>query len=349
MSSKIIGSWAGTKTPTPATITPNSFTHKSLSNFALNFSIGCLHACKDCYVPSTSANKLAPHLSRLGVSDPDAQWGDYTFVREWDERAFLASVAAAENAPRTELKPDGHRAVMMCSTTDAYQTVPDRPLNDKLRVMVRRSLELIRDRSTLNVRILTRSPLVRADFDLIESLGNRVMLGMSIPTLDNHISRIYEPAAPAPTLRLKTLAEASARGIPTFVAMAPIFPECTIADISRTLTEIKRINPLTVFAEPINIRAENAARIAAHAESIGVRVNTEVFETRESWQDYALTTLHTVEEIAIAVGLGDRLHLWPDASLGTAVAARRLSTTQRAAHQAWIEKCWSRISEWPAS
>src|SRR5882757_2393579 len=33
--------------------------------------------------------------------------------------------------------------------------------------LVRRSLELIRDQSTLNVRILTRSPLARADFELV--------------------------------------------------------------------------------------------------------------------------------------------------------------------------------------
>ena len=44
------------------------------------------------------------------------------------------------------------------------------------RQLVRRSLELIRDHSTLNVRILTRSPLARADFDLFKSFGTRFCL-----------------------------------------------------------------------------------------------------------------------------------------------------------------------------
>src|SRR5213594_4283910 len=39
------------------------------------------------------------------------------------------------------------------------------------RTIVRRSLEIIRDESTLNVRILTRSPLARRDFDLFVTFG----------------------------------------------------------------------------------------------------------------------------------------------------------------------------------
>ena len=42
-------------------------------------------------------------------------------------------------------------------------------LAEHARFLVRRSLELIRDRSTLNVRILTRSALARRDFDLFQT------------------------------------------------------------------------------------------------------------------------------------------------------------------------------------
>jgi DNA repair photolyase len=62
------------------------------------------------------------------------------------------------------------------------------------RRLVRRSLELIRDHSTLNVRILTRSPLARSDFDLFKSFGPRLLFGMSLPTLRNDVARIYEPS-----------------------------------------------------------------------------------------------------------------------------------------------------------
>ena len=349
----VAGLWQTGKTPSPCAITANNFVYKSLSNWALNVSVGCGHACLFCYVPSTSVNKLAPKLRTLGVDDPDHGWGKYLFLRTWDEKAFLDSLRAAEAMPQNRLKPDGNRAVLLCSTTDAYQVVhhPDpairKELQAHLRRVVRRSLELIRDHSTLNVRILTRSPLVREDFGLLKSLGHRVLLGMSIPTLRNDLARIYEPRAPAPGQRIETLRAATEAGIPVFMAMAPTYPESDEADLRATLQTIASLNPVTVFHEPINIRAENVARIETHARDLGVTLRTRVFESREAWQAYALDALHSVERIAGEVGLADRLHLWPDKSLGTQAAMHRLSQGARETHRQWLDRWWHRVSEWP--
>ncbi|MBC7781588.1 MAG: hypothetical protein H7125_15960, partial [Proteobacteria bacterium] len=91
----------------------------------------------------------------------------------------------------------------------------------------------------MNVRILTRSPLARQDFDLFASLGNRLMFGMSVPTLNNQLARIYEPNAPAPTQRLATLQAARDQGLNIFVAVAPTYAECDEADIRATMTAVK--------------------------------------------------------------------------------------------------------------
>lgn len=77
----------------------------------------------------------------------------------------------------------------------------------------------VRDQA-LNVRILTRGPLARQDFDLYGKFGDRLLFGMSLPTLDNDLARIDELHAPV----------------------------------------------------PINIRAENVRRIAAHAKTTGKKV-----------------------------------------------------------------------------
>ena len=156
----------------PATIEKNNFRFKSLSNWAFNIAVGCSHACRFCYVPNASTIKQGPQLKEYGVKDPDAEWGDYVLLREWDEKKFLASLKRAEETPVDELNKDGNRAVIYCSTTDPYQVLrgadPQRQkeLQESARILVRRSLELIRDDSSLNVRILTRSPLARLDFDL---------------------------------------------------------------------------------------------------------------------------------------------------------------------------------------
>lgn len=162
----------------PAVIAKNNFKYKSLSNWAFNISLGCVHACRFCYVPSASAIKQKPQLKKFGVTDPDEQWGNYSLLRSWDEKKFLASLKKAEETPAAELKIDGNRAVMFCSTTDPYQTfkasTPEKTklINQSSEALVRKALETIRDHSTLNVRILTRSLLARKHFDLFKTFGS---------------------------------------------------------------------------------------------------------------------------------------------------------------------------------
>ncbi len=343
-----VGMWSS-----PAVIAPNNFVYKSLSNWAFNIAIGCAHACRFCYVPSAATIKQGPQLAKYGVQDPDAEWGDYLLLRPWEEAKFLASLRAAEGTPRSQLKPDGNRAVMYCSTTDPYQVIhhpePERQrmLAQHARRLVRRSLELIRDHSTLNVRILTRSPLARADFDLFKSFGPRLLFGMSLPTLRNDLAKVYEPKAPAPSQRLTALHAAREAGLHVYVAVAPTYPECDDADLRATLRAVAEVEPVTIFHEPINIRAENVERINSQAESLGITLRTDVFASRERWQDYAVNALRTVERLAAEVGVADRLHLWPDKSLGNVGVANRMPKPKE--YLRWLCSSWERISEWPIS
>ena len=341
-----------------AVIAPNNFVHKSLSNWAFNIAVGCSHACRFCYVPDASAIKLGKTLARFGVEDPDAQWGDYVLLRPWDEKKFLASLRSAESTPISKLKPDGNRAIIYCSTTDAYQVIrhadpkSQQALAKHRAFIVRRSLELIRDQSSLNVRILTRSPLAKQDFDLFQSFGSRLVFGMSLPTLRNDLSGIYEPRAAAPSQRMATMLEAKQAALNVFIAMAPTYPECDETDLRATLKAVAELEPITIFHEPINIRAENVLRMKVEAARSGVQLKTDVFASRERWQDYAIGSLKAVERISGELGISDRIHLWPDKSLGSHKALQDFASRNNQDATAladWLNRCWSRISKWPAS
>lgn len=48
------------------------------------------------------------------------------------------------------------------------------------------------------------------------------------------------------------------------------------------------------------------------------------------------------------MSLPDRLHLWPDEDLLKSKAAREM-IPDWAAHEAWLQKWWNRVSEWPGA
>jgi DNA repair photolyase len=335
----------------PLAVTENNFVYKSLSSWACNIAVGCEHACRFCYVPDVSTRKLGDALAKHGVKDPDAEWGDYVLLRPYEPEYFARTVASAEAKPLAKLNWDGNRAVMFCTTTDPYQTLKHpnadrrKELNEARRRMVREALLTILTRSTLNVRILTRSPLAREDFDIMAKFGKRLLFGMSIPTLNNKLAKVYEPSAPAPSQRLATLIAANEYGLHTYVAIAPTYPECHFADIAETIKAVKTARPVTIFAEPINIRAENVERIRLEGVANGIDLNVAVFENSTTWSRYALGQLRDTEEAARSLGVFDKLHLWPDAALGGKQV--RAAQPDAAAHELWLKSYWFRKSAWP--
>lgn len=347
--------------PIPATIERNNFLYKSLSSWAYNIAVGCNHACRFCYVPSSAAKKQVHELNQYGVTDPDAEWGSYVLLRQWDEKKFRNSLKQAQKLKAADLNSDGNRAVIFCSTTDPYQTITvsgDGPrqklLNGLRQTLVQKALQIILDESDLNVRILTRSPLAKQDFDLFKKFKHRLVFGMSLPTLDDKLRKLYEPKAPAVQQRLATLKQAKDQGLHVYVAMAPTSPESQEEDLQKTLEAIRELKPITVFHEPINLRAENFARIKAQADELKVQFNHRPL-LKENWAAYAIWQLQTVEVIGAKLGMSAVMHLWPDSTLGKRTVweqARRsvdrsTSGLEFEKHKQWLEGWWKRKSEWP--
>ncbi|MBV8276735.1 MAG: hypothetical protein JO170_15955 [Verrucomicrobia bacterium] len=168
---------------------------------------------------------------------------------------------------------------------------------------------------------------------------------MSLPTLRNDLSKIYEPKAPAPTQRLATLVAAKRAGLHVFVAMAPTYPESESTDLKATLRAIAELDPITVFHEPINLRADNAVRIAQAASSVGIPMRTQVFHTREAWRAYALEALQSVWSISRELRIRERVHLWPEKTLGAKQVVLSMSNPE--CYVTWLKARWNRVSEWP--
>lgn len=338
----------------PATIERNKFKYKSLSSWALNLYMGCAHGCRFCYVTDTSTNKQTELLSRYGVRDAVEDWGSYVLVRPWNKEKFMTSLRKAERTHPGLLNADGNRAVFLCSTTDPYQAIrnPDtgvkKELNEMAKDVRRKALTAILEYSTLNVRILTRSPLARQDFDLFRKFGDRLLLGTSLPTLDDKLRELYEPDVPHPKQRLKLLTDAHEQGINTYVAVAPVFPEVGYKGMLEVFKAVKAAKPWTIFMEPVNLRLGIAERIQKRAADpkINIDMDMSIYKDGDKWVKYAIQSLKDAERAAKATGQLDRLHLWPDYE---ALSRKSVVNAQDdpAGYLKWLRGYWKRVSEWP--
>lgn len=165
---------------------------------------GCYHQCRFCY-----ARRSHQYLEEDGV----ANWG--------------SRIYAKLNAPsviRTELAKRSwkHERVAIGTVTDPYQ-----PLEGKYR-LTRGILEALADYQT-PAAIITRSPLVVRDIDVLQRLARSagVSVSVSIATIDPVLARDIEPTVAPPLSRIRAVAMLAAAGIPVNVALAPVLPRIT--------------------------------------------------------------------------------------------------------------------------
>ena len=121
--------------------------------------------------------------------------------------------------------------LMFSGVTDCYQ-----PLENKYR-LTRGCLEVCRDYKN-PVHVITKSPLVERDIDLIAELAKvaHFSIGISLPFLDEGYARALEPYVTTPARRLKTIERLASAGIRVGVSVAPVIPGLSDEDMPDVLT-----------------------------------------------------------------------------------------------------------------
>ncbi len=162
--------------------------------YCVNPYVGCAHACRYCY--ATFMKRFTGHIE---------PWGSFVDVKI--------------NAPevlRRQLKRAERGTVMVSSVTDAYQPVEARY------ELTRKCLEVL-SLFKFPVSILTKSPLVLRDMDIISKL-DEVEVGLTITTDNDRMRKIFEPFAPPVPDRIEALKKLHKAGINTFVFIGPLLP-----------------------------------------------------------------------------------------------------------------------------
>jgi len=141
------------------------------------------------------------------------EWGSWVIaksnVAELLERELIALEASGRAREAT---------VFCASATDPYQGF-ERELG-----LTRAALEVFARHRIRRLLLQTRSPIIERDIDLIERLGDRVIVSLTVETDDDAVRRALTPTSPSIERRLRTARMFRARGIFVQLAISPMLP-----------------------------------------------------------------------------------------------------------------------------
>jgi DNA repair photolyase len=170
-------------------------------NFTINAYRGCNHACSYCFARPTHE-----YLGFNMGSDFDSQ--------------IVVKINAVDLV-RAETTPSRWTgdSIAMGTNTDPYQAAEGKYRLTKGIIVV------LTERNN-PFSILTKSPLVLRDIDLIVEASKRaeVRVDFSVPTLDEDVWRRTEPGTAHPRKRMDAVARFNQSGVKSSVMMAPLIP-----------------------------------------------------------------------------------------------------------------------------
>jgi DNA repair photolyase len=181
-----------------------------------------------------------------------------------ESKEFTGIIQVKVNAPvvlKKELK--SARKEIVCLV--GYQPI------EKEHRIIRKILELLIARR-FPLHIITKSDIVLDDLDLLSRFSKNSWCTVSfcINTLNEEISRIFEPDAPSPKKRIQALKKVAEAGIVTGIAPMPIIPYITdseeqLEDVISTAAEAKAryVLPMPLILED-NCRIEFIKVIKRH-------------------------------------------------------------------------------------
>jgi len=198
--------------------------------WSINPYVGCAFGCAYCY--ARYAHRYV--LERAATANPehDGLQRDMASLPPWlafERRIFVKENAAdvlrraLRNGSDRHLALLGEESIVIGTATDPYQ-----PAERRFRV-TRSVLEVLAEHAGLSIVIITKSPLVTRDVDLLRRIArsSEITIHLSLITLDRNLARRLEPRAPTPEARVRALARLRANGIAVGINVMPVLPGIT--------------------------------------------------------------------------------------------------------------------------
>jgi DNA repair photolyase len=231
--------------------------------WSINPYIGCAFGCAYCY--ARYAHRYVMERASTDEKMTDVLGEAYNRLPPW--LAFERNIFVKGNAPEVlsrtlRFGSDRHlkllegETIVIGTATDPYQ-----PAERKFRV-TRGILEVLAEHPGLSVSIITKSPLITRDIDVLSRI-NRISdlsIHISLITLDRELARRIEPRSPTPESRIRALSRLREAGIDAGINCMPVLPGIT-DNPSDLEALVKRVSEAgATYVAACAVRLQSAAR-----------------------------------------------------------------------------------------
>src|SRR5215510_5818903 len=227
--------------------------------------VGCAFGCAYCYARYTHRWVLDRHAT----ANPEHE--DMQSAREdlppwlaFERRIFVKQNAADVLRKVLRHGSEKHAALLEGETiVIGTATDPFQPAERRFRV-TRSVLEVLAEHPGLSICIITKSPLITRDIDLLKRINRHSALSihLSLISIDRDLARRIEPRAPTPEARLRALARLRDNDIETGINVMPVLPAITDqpAALEGLVKAVSERGASYVNACPLHLRSTAKAR-----------------------------------------------------------------------------------------
>ncbi len=293
----------------------NSPESTGMEFWSINPYVGCEFGCTYCY--ARYAHRYVVQRARDSGRMTEREFLDPGAPRSlepFEQRIFVKSHQTVLNALEHDLRRmrnrtgrDGPQTILIGTATDPYQ--PAERQYQVTRVILTR---LRRERG-FRIGLITKSPLICRDIDLLKGLSRHHLLSVyvSLVSVDAPVINLFEARSPMPHVRLRALGRLSTGGVRTGLIVAPILPGITdsVEQIRKLLRAAKHAG--AQFIRPVPLRLYPAAKerylplVEQHFPWLTKRYRTAYNRSWDAPQQYAEAVQQRFSRIARQYGILD--------------------------------------------
>ena len=261
------------------------------SDFVVNPYNGCQFACMYCY---------AAQIARW--KHPGEEWGSFLDVKLNAPELLKAELEKLEK----KFKSKNFGTIFFSSVTDPY------PGMEAKFQLTRKCLEVLADFGYEGeISVQTKSGLITKDINVFKRL-KKVLVGFTVTTLDDKVSRFLEVEAPPVSARIEAIKKLNENGISTYAFIGPVLPYFIKSKnkINKLLDELQKAGVKEVWFEHIHLNTAVKARLFNYLKSEDLKI-LEEFErsdNAEYREDLEKVIYECLEGRKLKLGLGKILY-----------------------------------------